>query len=281
MTLAIDWDANPETIPKTNKDMVNSTCLGLSVYISKVRVVHIIYHFSFKKSMAANAERAGHGRDVNEQMLFHGTDSLNTVRGIAINNFDYRLSGKNATVYGEGAYFAKTAKYSHSYTKPPERFMFLARVMVGEYTKGDRSYRRAPEKPGTSHELYDSCVDNVDNPSIHIVFDRNQYYPEFLIQYHSDDVVQPMRQMPPAPRIRPVATPAPKQPSPYTRAGLATSSPQTSYPATPSPHTQAGLATASQQTSYPATPLSYPSSPVQHAPTQNPPTKKDASCVVQ
>ena len=213
--------------------------------------------------MAANAERAGHGSDVNEQMLFHGTDSLNTVRGIAINNFDYRLSGKNATVYGEGAYFAKTAKYSHSYTKPPERFMFLARVMVGEYTKGDRSYRREPEKPGTSHELYDSCFDNVDNPSIHIVFDRDQYYPEFLIQYHSDDVVHPIRQMRPAPRIRPVATPAPTPPSPYTQAGLATASPQTSYPATP---------------------LSYPSSPVQHAPTQNPPThknQKDASCVVQ
>ena len=120
-----------------------------------------------------------------ERMLFHGTDSLDTVRGIAINNFDHRISGKNATMYGEGAYFAKTAKYSHAYTKPPERFMFLARVMVGDYTKGDPSFKRPPSKVGAAHELYDSCVNDVSSPSIFIVFDTKQYYPEFLIQYKS------------------------------------------------------------------------------------------------
>lgn len=147
--------------------------------------------------MAENADRDGRSRDGIERMLFHGTDSLDTVRGIAINNFDHRLSGKNATVYGEGAYFAKTAKYSHGYTKPPDRFMFLARVLVGEYTLGDRNFKRPPAKPGKAHELYDSCVNDIASPAIFIVFDLKQYYPEFLIQYHSlgDGVVR-MRHQP-------------------------------------------------------------------------------------
>ena len=145
--------------------------------------------------MSEKAERAGRGRGVKELLLFHGTDSLDTVRGIAINNFDHRLSGKNATMYGEGAYFAKNAKYSHGYTKPPERFMFLARVLVGEYTKGESAYKRPPAKPGAAHELYDSCVDNIINPTIYIVFDTKQYYPEFLIQYHTKvEMIKPTSQ---------------------------------------------------------------------------------------
>ncbi|XP_060593313.1 uncharacterized protein LOC132747821 isoform X3 [Ruditapes philippinarum] len=138
-----------------------------------------------EKSMLANLKRLGKEGPIYQRYLFHGTDSLDAVRGISINNLDNRVSGKNATMYGDGAYFARDAKYSHAYTgSGPERFMFLVTVLVGDYTLGDRSYRRPPNKPGNDHELYDSCVNNIDNPSIYIVFDKNQYYPEYLIQYH-------------------------------------------------------------------------------------------------
>ncbi|XP_045162858.2 uncharacterized protein LOC123527460 [Mercenaria mercenaria] len=137
-----------------------------------------------EKSMLANLKRLGKEEQIDKRYLFHGTDSLDAVRGISINNFDARVSGKNATVYGDGAYFARDAKYSHAYTKGPERFMFMVTVLVGDYTVGNRSYRRPPNKPGSDHELYDSCVDNINDPSIFIIFDKNQYYPEYLIQYH-------------------------------------------------------------------------------------------------
>lgn len=133
--------------------------------------------------MIANKRRTNSEHLLNKLHLFHGTDNLDAVRGISINNFDFRVSGKNATVYGDGAYFARDAKYSHSYTKGNERFMFQAVVLVGEYTRGDKSYRRPPFKPGNDHELYDSCVNNVDDPTIYIVFEKSQCYPEFLIQY--------------------------------------------------------------------------------------------------
>ena len=192
--------------------------------------------------MSEKAERAGRGRVVKELLHFHGTDSLDTVRGIAVNNFDHRLSGKNATMFGEGAYFAKNAKYSHAYTRPPERFMYLARVLVGEYTKGESSYKRPPVKPGAAHELYDSCVDNSANPSIYIVFDTKQYYPEFLIQYHTKvKKIKPTSQ-------RIAVTRQAVMPNPV---GLA--NPLVTAAAKPS--------TSIQSLSYPRNTVSYPSSP--------------------
>ncbi len=60
--------------------------------------------------------------------------------------------------------------------------MFVALVLVGEYTRGRSSYVRPPPK-GNSKTLYDSCVDCESNPSIYVVFEKLQIYPEYLIEY--------------------------------------------------------------------------------------------------
>ncbi|XP_053379364.1 protein mono-ADP-ribosyltransferase PARP12-like [Mercenaria mercenaria] len=143
---------------------------------------------SQERTMEANAMRVrGPSIPVDKRYLFHGTDGIDAVRGICVNNFDVRVSGKSGILYGDGAYFARDAKYSHAYTKGPERYMFVVNVLVGQYTKGSKSYRRPPHKPGSDHELFDSCVDNDTNPSIFVVFDKNQYYPEYLITYHDEE----------------------------------------------------------------------------------------------
>lgn len=75
--------------------------------------------------------------NLNELSLYHGTDH-SVVDGICAQNFDVKLSSKNATAYGQGSYFAKDASYSHSYaTKDEEKFryMFAANVLVGRYTE--------------------------------------------------------------------------------------------------------------------------------------------------
>lgn len=95
-----------------------------------------------------------------------------------------------------GSYFARDATYSHSYTGTTAvRTMFVSRVLVGSYTKGASSYVRPPSKDGGDVNFYDSCVDNVLNPSIFVVFEKPQIYPEYLIQYRSvdlhDDFVRP------------------------------------------------------------------------------------------
>ena len=77
-----------------------------------------------------------HGGKVDERLLYHGTDCT-TVACICAQNFDWRLCGKNATVYGEGSYFARDASYSHRYSIPDvsrTQYMFVANVLVGCFT---------------------------------------------------------------------------------------------------------------------------------------------------
>ncbi|XP_072256057.1 protein mono-ADP-ribosyltransferase PARP12-like [Pyxicephalus adspersus] len=124
------------------------------------------------------------GKEVNERYLFHGTSSTNT-DAICRENFDFRLCGTNGTLYGKGSYFARDASYSHLYsflTPSDKKIMFVALVLVGDFVEGDSTMKLPPKKPN-SKERYDSCVDNVLNPSIFVVFDRSQVYPEYFLEY--------------------------------------------------------------------------------------------------
>lgn len=61
--------------------------------------------------------------------------------------------------------------------------MFMARVLVGDYVRGREDYVRPPPKSVDGLCFYDSCVDNKLNPSIFVIFEKNQIYPEYLIEY--------------------------------------------------------------------------------------------------
>ena len=45
--------------------------------------------------------------------------------------------------------------------------------------------KRPPPLPGrgSSQGLYDSCVNDVIDPSIYVIFERDQCYPKYLIEY--------------------------------------------------------------------------------------------------
>ena len=165
--------------------------------------------------MAAARTGSTKGRFVNERQLFHGTNP-EIVEAICKQNFDWRLHGKNATVYGEGSYFALNSSYSDSYAKEDSKgskFMFVAKVLVGSYTKGQSSYRRPPSKEPSNpaSDLYDSCVDDRSFPTIFVVFDTDQFYPEYIIEYstarggHQQPAGPVARAPAPTPRRSPAA----------------------------------------------------------------------------
>uniref|UniRef100_A0A3B3ZU58 Poly (ADP-ribose) polymerase family, member 12a n=1 Tax=Periophthalmus magnuspinnatus TaxID=409849 RepID=A0A3B3ZU58_9GOBI len=119
---------------------------------------------------------------VNEKHLFHGTDK-SLVEAICEQNFDWRMCGVHGTAYGKGSYFARDASYSHKFAAGPRsKVMFVALVLVGDYTKGQSQYVRPPAK-GRGTALYDSCVDHVTDPSIFVIFEKHQIYPEYIIKY--------------------------------------------------------------------------------------------------
>ncbi|KAL5006405.1 hypothetical protein ScPMuIL_015211 [Solemya velum] len=71
--------------------------------------------------------------------------------------------------------------------KKHTRTVFLAKVLVGKYTGGNSAYRKPPPLfPDTDvyGRCYDSCVNDIHNPKIFVVFDTAQAYPNYLLEYH-------------------------------------------------------------------------------------------------
>ncbi|XP_077450054.1 protein mono-ADP-ribosyltransferase PARP11-like isoform X2 [Stigmatopora argus] len=170
--------------------------------IQRIQNLDLWEFFCRKKTQLRKVKRA---LDIEERMLFHGT-GRNNIQAICMFNFDWRLTGSNGGVYGKGSYFARDAKYSSKFchntskhnsnlqrhglapaifaSEPPYKSMFLARVLVGEYTLGQPQYCRPPSKDTSLTNFFDSCVDDTANPKIYVVFDSYQIYPEYLIEFY-------------------------------------------------------------------------------------------------
>ncbi|XP_073722762.1 protein mono-ADP-ribosyltransferase PARP11-like [Misgurnus anguillicaudatus] len=123
--------------------------------------------------------------EIEEQKLFHGTSS-NNLHSICTFNFNCRLPERKIIghVLGKGTYFAKHASYAYEISKNTgndTKIILLARVIVGKYKTGRNNYC-TPNDDEDKYK-YDSCVDRTDTPSIFVIFDSNQIYPEYVLQY--------------------------------------------------------------------------------------------------
>ncbi|XP_073709806.1 protein mono-ADP-ribosyltransferase PARP12 isoform X2 [Misgurnus anguillicaudatus] len=139
-----------------------------------------VFHWQKEQMKGRNG-----GKDVDERYLFHGTDE-SLIEPICDQNFDWRVCGSHGTLYGKGSYFARDASYSDRYAQPKtsrRKKMFMALVLVGEFTRGKSSFVRPPQKNNNNQAFYDSCVDSETNPAIFVVFEKFQIYPEYIIEY--------------------------------------------------------------------------------------------------
>ncbi|XP_048454867.1 protein mono-ADP-ribosyltransferase PARP12-like isoform X2 [Rhincodon typus] len=125
------------------------------------------------------------GKAVDERQLFYGWDS-SPISTVLKENFDWRTCGTHGEGYGKGSYLARDASYADNYFSSATaamKTMFLARVLVGQFFKGKAQYRRPPSKDGSYTNLYDSCTDDGCNPSVFVIFEKHQIYPEYVIEY--------------------------------------------------------------------------------------------------
>ncbi|NXN79438.1 PAR15 polymerase, partial [Bombycilla garrulus] len=124
----------------------------------------------------------------NERLLFHGT-SQESLTLINNRGFNRSYAGVHAANFGNGTYFAVNASYSahDTYSKPDangKKYMYLARVLVGEYSLGRKgSITPAQKNVSNSVDLFDSSTDNISQPSMFIIFNDVQAYPEHLITF--------------------------------------------------------------------------------------------------
>uniref|UniRef100_UPI003AADD9EC uncharacterized protein parp14rs3 isoform X1 n=1 Tax=Centroberyx gerrardi TaxID=166262 RepID=UPI003AADD9EC len=125
----------------------------------------------------------------NEMNLYHGT-TADICQKINTNGFNRSFCGRNATVYGNGTYFAKESWYScqDAYSNPDAsglKYIYRAKVLVGKPCLGCQGMKEpSPLNPGNPQAgLHDSAVDDLLNPFICVVFCDAGAYPEYLISF--------------------------------------------------------------------------------------------------
>ncbi|XP_074024337.1 protein mono-ADP-ribosyltransferase PARP12-like [Numenius arquata] len=175
----IELDSSSEEYKKVKVDFQRTMPKTVIKRICRVQNPSLWELYQWQKEQM---QKSNGGKAVDERFLFHGT-SKKYIDAICQQNFDWRICGLHGTVYGKGSYFARDASYSANYCREDlhTKTMFLARVLVGEFTLGSSSYVRPPLKD--NQKFYDSCVNCSSNPSIFVVFEKQQIYPEYLIEY--------------------------------------------------------------------------------------------------
>ncbi|NWS74302.1 PAR14 polymerase, partial [Crotophaga sulcirostris] len=161
------------------------TCNSLKIEkIERVQNPYFWKAYQIKKREMDNKN----GNRNNERLLFHGTNK-ESLRLINNHGFNRSYAGLHAANFGNGTYFAVKASYSanDTYSKPDvdgKKYMYLARVLVGEYSLGIKgSITPAAKHASNSIDLFDSSTDNVKQPSMFIIFNDIQAYPEYLITF--------------------------------------------------------------------------------------------------
>lgn len=159
-------------------------------YHSKIRIIQVeklmnrLLYNQYKLKKASILKHATYPEI--ERTLYHGT-SESSVKEICVHGFNRSFCGKNATVYGQGVYFAVNSALSvQDQYSPPNadgyKFIFVSKVLTGDYTKGCHSMKTAPLKETGDIPLrYDSVTDNITKPSMFVIFNDTQAFPEYLI----------------------------------------------------------------------------------------------------
>ena len=61
--------------------------------------------------------------------------------------------------------------------------VYQAMVLAGDYTKGQSGLRVLPDNPAKPGRKFDSIVDDVNRPTMFIIFHDDQAYPNYLITF--------------------------------------------------------------------------------------------------
>uniref|UniRef100_A0A674HBV1 Poly [ADP-ribose] polymerase n=1 Tax=Taeniopygia guttata TaxID=59729 RepID=A0A674HBV1_TAEGU len=169
----------------TVEKMFKTTCPSFNIEkIERIQNCILWQTYQLKKKFICKKNKNSN----NERLLFHGT-AASSLRLINSCGFNRGYAGKNAAAIGDGTYFAVDAWYSaqNTYSVPDvngRKHMYLARVLTGQYCTGRAGLKAPPPRSQTDPtDLYDSVVDNTLNPTMFVIFNDIQAYPQYLITF--------------------------------------------------------------------------------------------------
>ncbi|XP_075037347.1 LOW QUALITY PROTEIN: protein mono-ADP-ribosyltransferase PARP14-like [Mixophyes fleayi] len=183
LVLVVDVAVNTPEYVDVQQKFVQS-CRNRILKIERIQNKDLWMNYEIKKKSIDTKN----GSTNNERQLFHGTDS-NSIQNVIHNGFNRSYAGRNAAAFGNGTYFAVNASYSaaSTYSKPDtsgHKHMYLARVLTGVFCRGHSGMVAPPPKnPANPTDLYDSVTDNPASPSMFVIFNDIQAYPDYHITF--------------------------------------------------------------------------------------------------
>ena len=174
--------------------------------VNLVSIKRIQNEFLWEK-YCQHKERMGRkgAERINEMELFHGTRS-NPPEDIYMSEEGFDMRFSRAGMWGQGNYFAESARYSCSYaykkgdpmrslhsfrygfhTSSTVQQIFLVKVLTGDsYTSpSDKTLRMPPYKPSISSEKvrYDTVNGKAPGSEVYITYSNDKAYPLYLISF--------------------------------------------------------------------------------------------------
>ncbi|NWZ27637.1 PAR12 polymerase, partial [Asarcornis scutulata] len=119
---------------------------------------------------------------LDEWLLFHGMNPSH-VPAICEQNFNWRICGTHGTMHGKGTSIDASCSHRYCPSSTSYHSVFVALAVVGDFVHGNKAYLCPPPRPEISNRLLDSCVDDQKNPSIFVIFEKNQIYPAYILEY--------------------------------------------------------------------------------------------------
>ncbi|XP_019334986.1 uncharacterized protein LOC102561087 [Alligator mississippiensis] len=163
----------------------NRTAEGFSILkIERVQNKFLWVSYCWKRSWMVTKNPPGVR---NERILYHGTQPENCC---SIQEIGFKSTCRKVGLYGQGLYFGVDASLSVFYAKPDSsghRFVFQARVLTGQFTRGEEKMALPPQKPDGSGR-YDSVANLASRPTVFVTFFDDHAYPEYLITFHGTRV---------------------------------------------------------------------------------------------
>eukprot|EP00486_Rosalina_sp_Unknown_P011041 CAMPEP_0201592612 /NCGR_PEP_ID=MMETSP0190_2-20130828/190464_1 /ASSEMBLY_ACC=CAM_ASM_000263 /TAXON_ID=37353 /ORGANISM="Rosalina sp." /LENGTH=346 /DNA_ID=CAMNT_0048051473 /DNA_START=632 /DNA_END=1669 /DNA_ORIENTATION=+ len=114
--------------------------------------------------------------NLNIKHVYHGTSKLEVLDKVVKEGF--RKEFNSTSLYGQGTYFARDAKYSvgrgYCSNKGDIYQILVCAVIMGQSHLGDRDIKLTtwPRKNGGKGLIYDSLVDNMNDPSIFVIHEN-------------------------------------------------------------------------------------------------------------
>uniref|UniRef100_A0A673YCS7 Poly [ADP-ribose] polymerase n=1 Tax=Salmo trutta TaxID=8032 RepID=A0A673YCS7_SALTR len=169
---------------------VKAECVKTGINLTIVKIEQVQNEILWKNYQIQKKQMEEKNNHYNNErlLLFYGTSS-NSISQINNHGLNCSYEGTHGAEIAIGSYFAVNPLFSPRGYVPPDaqgfKCMYLARVLVGDYTQGHPGWIIPPAKPsGRCADLYDSVTDNTSIPTTFLIFNDVQAYPEFLITFN-------------------------------------------------------------------------------------------------